>query len=66
MMMLILNTTFYVSGRFGDLWGTYVYDRAGGFPMTVIVSVVVYLSLPLVLLIVPRRLTSTSDGEAAA
>ena len=66
MMMLILNTTFYVSGRFGDLWGTYVYDRAGGFPMTVIVSVVAYLLLPLVLLIVPRRLTSTSDGEAAA
>lgn len=65
MMMLILNTTFYVSGRFGDLWGTYIYDRAGGFSMAVIVSALAYLLIPLVLLVVPRRLTATSDGEAA-
>ena len=66
MMMLILNTTFYLSGRVGDLWGTWVYDRAGGFNMAVIVSAAAYLVLPLLLLIVPRRLTRSLDGEALA
>ncbi len=64
-MMLMATTTFFVAGRFGDLWGTQLYDHAGGFAAAVWATTAVYaLMLPVVFL-APRRLTSTADGESA-
>ena len=65
MMMLILTTGYWVAVRFGDLWGTDLYDHHGGFRTAVFATIGVYaLILPL-LLLVPRRLTATADGETA-
>lgn len=63
MMMLVSTTAFYVAARFGDLWGTSLYEHNGGFVTTVIASTVVYVLMLPVLLLVPRRLSSTRDGE---
>jgi MFS family permease len=64
MMMLVSTTAYFVALRFGDLWGTQLYDHKGGFAATVIATTVVYALMLPVLWFVPRRLSSTTDGEA--
>lgn len=64
MMLLVLTTTYAVATRFGDLWGTSLYEHKGGFTAAVIATVIVYALIAPVLFLVPRRLTSTADGEA--
>jgi MFS family permease len=66
MMMLVGGTAYYVALRLGDLFGTEIYDRHGGFVMTVVASTAVYALMLPVLLLAPRRLTSTTDGQALA
>jgi hypothetical protein len=64
MMMLVITTTFFVAGRFGDLWGTILYEHAGGFATTVWATVLIYALILPVLYVVPRRLTASADGQA--
>ena len=66
MMMLVVTTTFFVAQRFGDLWGAVLYEKSGGFVTAVLATTVVYALLLPVLLLAPRRLTATRDGEASA
>ena len=66
MMMLVGGTAYFVALRLGDVLGTDIYDHHGGFVMTVVASTVVYALMLPVLLLAPRRLTSTTDGEALA
>ena len=64
MMMLVVTTAYYVSARFGDVLGTQLYEFGGGLGAAVIATTAVYaLNLP-VLLLAPRRLVATHDGEA--
>ena len=63
-MMLAATTTMYVASRFGDLWGTDLYDHAGGFVTAVIATTAVYALMLPILLLVPRGLAATADGEA--
>ena len=63
MIMLVLTTTFAVAVRFGDLWGTTLYEHAGGFTTAVIATVLVYALIVPVLFFIPKRLTATKDGE---
>ena len=65
MMMLVVTTTFYVAGRFGDLWGAELYDHAGGFITAVLATTAVYALMLPTLLLVPKRLAATADGQAA-
>lgn len=65
MMLLVVTTTFFVASRFGDLWGTDLYDHKGGFLIAVIATTVVYSLMLPVLLLVPKHLTATADGQAA-
>jgi len=63
-MIMLFTAVYWVSTRFGDLFGTWLYDQHGGFITAVIATIVVYaLILPLLLLI-PGRLIATTDGEA--
>jgi hypothetical protein len=56
-------TLLSISIRFGDVLGTHLYDRYGGFTVCVIATTAVYaLILPAVLLI-PRSLIATVDGQ---
>lgn len=63
-MLMLFTACYWISTRFGDVFGTWLYDQHGGFVTAVIATIVVYaLILPL-LLLVPGRLTATADGEA--
>jgi MFS family permease len=64
MMMMLFYAFYYFSVRAGDLLGTWIYDNHGGFIPTVVVTIVVYVLILPVILLVPRRLTATKDGEA--
>jgi MFS family permease len=64
MMMMLFYSFYYFSVRAGDLLGTWIYDKHGGFIPTVVVTIVVYVLILPVILIVPARLTATKDGEA--
>ena len=69
MMLLVTTSAYFIALRFGDLWGTELYEHKGGFAATIMASVVVYALMLPVLLLAPRRLSSTMDGqtvEAAA
>jgi hypothetical protein len=64
MMMLFGSSIYFISTRFGDLLGTEIYDHWGGFNVAVWATIFIYaLILPLILL-VPKRLIATRDGEA--
>ena len=64
-MLMLFTACYWISTRFGDVFGTWLYDQHGGFVTAVIATIVVYaLILPL-LLLVPGRLTATADGEPA-
>ncbi len=63
--MLMASTAVYaVAVRGGDVLGASLYDRFKNFNVCVIAITLVYASILLVLLVVPKRLTATSDGEA--
>ena len=64
--MMLFYAIYYFSVRAGDLLGTWIYDRHGGFVPTVAVTVIVYVLILPVLLLAPGRLTSTRDGERLA
>jgi len=66
MTMMLFYACYYFSVRVGDLFGTWIYDRHGGFIPAVIITIVVYALILPVLLLVPKRLTATKDGEAIA
>ena len=63
-MMMLFLAFYYLSVRFGDLLGTWIYDRHGGFIPAVAVTIIIYALILPVILLVPRRLTATKDGEA--
>jgi len=63
-MLMMAWALYYFVSRFGDVLGTNLYDHYGGFRTCVIAITTVYaLILPL-LLLVPKRLTDTADGQA--
>ena len=61
--MMLFYAVYYFSVRAGDLLGTWIYDKHGGFVQTVAVTIVVYVLILPVILLVPKRLTATKDGE---
>ncbi|HEV2366142.1 MAG TPA: MFS transporter [Caulobacteraceae bacterium] len=66
MMMLVTTSGYWVAVRFGDVWGTDLYDHHGGFATAVWATIAVYALILPMLLLVPKRLLSTSDGQLAA
>ena len=54
---------YYVVSRFGDVLGTHLYDRYGGFAVCVIAITIVYALILPSLLLIPKHLTATADGQ---
>ena len=66
-MFGLVTAAYWLAARFGDLWGTDLYEHHGGFPVCVWVTTAVYfLILPVIWWLVPRDLVSTKEGEIAA
>ena len=55
---------YSIDVRFGDVLGTNLYDHFGSFTVCVIAITVTYAAILPVLLLVPRSLIDTADGEA--
>ena len=66
MMLLFATSMFWIAVRFGDLLGAQIYAHWGGFYVAVAVTIAFYALILPVLLLVPKRLTATKDGEALA
>jgi hypothetical protein len=64
-LMMAAALTFAIV-RLGDMLGTRLYDGFGGFQTCVIAITAVYALILPVLLLVPRKLISTADGEVNA
>jgi hypothetical protein len=60
---MLSNSLYFVVTRFGDVLGTQLYDRYGGFTVCVIAITSVYALILPALLLVPKSLTATADGE---
>jgi len=65
-VMMLYWALFYIALRGGDVLGSELYDRFHNFNACVIAITVVYALILPVLWLVPRRLTSTADGQVAA
>jgi hypothetical protein len=54
---------YFIASRFGDVLGTILYDYYGGFVVCVTAITVVYALILPTLLLVPKRLIATADGQ---
>jgi hypothetical protein len=63
--LMMSGSLYFVAARFGDVLGTRLYDHFGNFTVCVIAVTVVYaLILPSILLI-PKHLIATADGQTS-
>jgi hypothetical protein len=62
--LMMSGGLFYIAQRFGDVLGTNLYDHYGGFTVCVAAITVVYALILPTLLLIPKRLVATADGEA--
>jgi Na+/melibiose symporter-like transporter len=62
-MLMMSGSLFFVISRFGDILGTTLYDRYGGFTVCVIAITIVYALILPTLWLVSRELVLTADGE---
>jgi hypothetical protein len=62
--LMLSSALFFIASRFGDALGTLLYDYYGGFGVCVIAITVVYAMILPALLLVPKQLIATADGQA--
>ena len=61
--LMMSGGLYFIASRFGDVLGTNLYDHYGGFSACVIAITVVYALILPTLLLVPKRLIATADGQ---
>ena len=64
-MLMLAGALSSVAVRFGDVLGTNLYDRFGGFTVCVVAITVVYALILPALRLLPPALIATADGEVA-
>ena len=62
-MLMMSGGLNVVVSRFGDVLGTTLYDYYGGFAACVIAITIVYALILPCLLLIPKRLIATADGQ---
>jgi hypothetical protein len=65
-VLMMSSGLFFIASRFGDVLGTNLYDYYGDFTVCVIAITVVYALILPTLLLVPKGLIATADGDAPA
>jgi Na+/melibiose symporter-like transporter len=55
---------YWIASRFGDVLGTTLYEYWGGFSACVAAITVVYALILPILLLIPKQLIATPDGQA--
>jgi hypothetical protein len=61
--LMMSGSLYFIVSRFGDILGTNLYDYYGSFTACVIAITVVYALILPSLLLVPKRLIATADGQ---
>jgi Na+/melibiose symporter-like transporter len=61
--LMMSSSLFFIASRFGDVLGTNLYDHYGGFVTCVVAITIVYALILPTLLLVPRQLIATADGQ---
>ena len=61
--LMMSGGLLFISSRFGDVLGTYLYDSYGGFEICVVAITLVYALILPTILLVPNRLIASSDGQ---
>jgi hypothetical protein len=61
--LMMAGSLYWLATRFGNVLGTNLFDYYGGFAACVIAITVVYALILPTLLLVPKRLISTADGQ---
>jgi Na+/melibiose symporter-like transporter len=61
--LMMSSSLYFIASRFGDVLGTNLYDHYGGFATCVIAITIVYALILPTLLLVPKALIATADGE---
>jgi hypothetical protein len=61
--LMMSGSLYYIASRFGDVLGTKLYESYGGFSACVIAITVVYALILPTLLLVPKQLIATADGQ---
>jgi MFS family permease len=61
-MMMLFLALYWISNRFGDLWGADLYQHHGGYNTTLFATIAVYAAILPVLLLVPRRISAGKDA----
>jgi hypothetical protein len=64
-MFMMSGSLYFGVSRFGDVLGTDLYDHYGGFTVCVIAITIVYALILPALLLVPKGLIATADGQTA-
>ena len=62
---MIAGAEYYIGSRFGDILGANLYDRFHNFNVCVIAITAVYALILPVLLLIPKTLIATADGQVA-
>lgn len=62
--LMLSGSLFFIVSRFGDVFGTYLYDTFGSFTVCVVAITVVYALILPVLMLVPDDLIATADAKA--
>ena len=60
--LMMSGGLYFIASRFGDVLGTNLYDYYGFY--TCVIAITVVMILP-ILLLVPKRLIATADGQTA-
>jgi hypothetical protein len=63
-IFMMAGSLYFAVSRFGDVLGTHLYDHYGGFSVCVIAITIVYAVILPALLLVPKPLIATADGQA--
>ena len=61
-MMMMAWSMYAVATNFGNVWGTSLYERHGGFLVCVVATTTVYALILPTILLVPRHLIASTDG----
>ncbi|WP_372787075.1 hypothetical protein [Phenylobacterium sp.] len=61
-MMMLFLALYWVSQRFGDLWGSDLYQNHGGYNTTIWATIAVYTAILPILFLVPKRIKATIDA----
>jgi len=61
-MMMLFLALFWISQRFGDLWGADLYEHHGGFNTALLATIAVYAAIMPVLFLVPKAIKAGKDA----